>query len=365
MSVSYGGDSITFADGSVQSGGWTGFKNRIINGAMVIDQRYAGSSGTSINLFTVDRWQYQATQSSKGTWGQNLNSITPPTGFKFYYGFQSSSAYSVVTDDYFILGQGIEAYNVNDLAWGTANAVPVTLSFWVRSSLTGTFGGSLQNPDGTRWYPYSYTISAANTWEYKTITIQGDTTGTWGGTNGNGIYLRCICYGASSTKLATAGSWTSSTCFGPTGQTNIVGTNGATFYITGIQLERGSTASSFEYRPYTQEEMLCRRYFTSTAYGTQNHNLNTCLDHIAYTTTDSHGERFPVTMRTTPTVTLYGRTTSAGYVTRTDNGAQLSSTSAANAISSTGFRRIVLGGGLSGGYPALAIEVSYQADAEI
>jgi hypothetical protein len=131
-------------------------------------------------------------------------------------------------------------------------------------------------------------------------------------------------------------------------------------------LERGSTASSFEYRSYGAELTLCQRYYYSTGSGTAGgHQLTTCLDHIAYTATDAHGERFPVTMRTAPTVVLYGRTSVAGYVTRTDNGAQLSSTSSANSLSPVGFRRIVLGGGLSAGYPALAIEVSYTADAEL
>jgi len=363
MSVSYGGDSIVFADGSVQSGGWTGFKNRIINGGMVIDQRNAGTSITPIDGgFLVDRFRFGISQTSKFTSQQTSGSVTPPAGFTNYLGLISSSAYTPVTGDYFFIGQRIEGYNVADLAWGTASAQTVTLSFWVRSSLTGSFGGSLQ---AGKSYTFSYTINAANTWEYKSITISGDTSTAMSSvTTGKAIEL-IICLGSGSGQQTAAGSWTAGGFVSPPSTVNVCATNGATFYITGVQLERGSTASSFEYRPYGYEEILCRRYFTSTAYGTQNHNLNTCLDHIAYGAADSHGERFPVTMRTAPTVTLYGRTTTAGYVTRTDNGAQLGSTSAANAISTTGFRRIVLGSGLSGGYPALAIEVSYQADAEL
>jgi hypothetical protein len=290
-------------------------------------------------------------------------SSTAPAGFN-----NSVVATTTVADTSLAAGQRaiflqrIEGFNIADLGWGTANAKTVTLSFWVRSSLTGTFGGSFT--DTTRAYPFTYTISSANTWEQKSITISGDTSGSWNSTNGWGVQV-AFGLGVGSTFNGTAGAWVNGDLNSATGAVSVIGTLNATWYITGVQLEKGSAATAFEYRHYTHEEVLCRRYFTSTAYGAQNHNLDTCLDHIAYTSTDSHGERFPVTMRGAPSITLYGRTTTAGYVTRTDNGAQLSSTSAANSITTTGFRRIVLGGGLGGGYPALAIEVSYQADAEL
>jgi hypothetical protein len=238
---------------------YTGFKNRIINGAMVIDQRNAGASGTATG-YTVDRWSYNATQSSKGTWQQNAGSVTPPVGFKNYLGFTSSSAYSVVAGDYFAFQQIIEGYNIADLAWGTANAQTVTLSFWVRSSLTGTFGGAIQNSGLGQMYPFSYTISAANTWEQKSITIAGSVSSTWLSTNGAGLYL-VLSLGAGSTWSQTAGAWTTNLAFTATGATSVVGTNGATFYITGVQLEKGSTATSFDYRPYGTELQLCQRYY--------------------------------------------------------------------------------------------------------
>ena len=168
----------------------TGFKNRIINGAMMIDQRNAGASVTPSNSYTLDRWRVYTSQASKLTAQQNAGSVTPPAGFVNYLGITSSSAYSITSTDYFFINQNIEGFNISDLAWGTANAQAVTLSFWVRSSLTGTFGGSLQNATSNRSYPFSYTISVANTWEYKTITIAGDTSGTWvSNTNGVGIQL--------------------------------------------------------------------------------------------------------------------------------------------------------------------------------
>jgi hypothetical protein len=171
----------------------------------------------------------------------------------------SSSAYSVLTGDTFLIAQSIEGFNVSDLAWGTANAQTVTLSFWVRSSLTGTFGGALTNAGQNRSYPFSYTISSANTFEYKTVTITGDTTGTWATDNSTGITVR-FGLGSGATYSGTAGAWAAGNLVQPTGSVSVVGTNGATFYITGVQLEKGSTATSFDYRPYGTELALCQRY---------------------------------------------------------------------------------------------------------
>ena len=296
-----------------------GFKNRIINGAMVIDQRNAGASGTATG-YTVDRWSYNATQSSKGTWQQNAGSVTPPVGFKNYLGFTSSSAYSVVAGDYFAFQQIIEGYNIADLAWGTANAQTVTLSFWVRSSLTGTFGGAIQNSGLGQMYPFSYTISAANTWEQKSITIAGSVSSTWLSTNGAGLYL-VLSLGAGSTWSQTAGAWTTSLAFTATGATSVVGTNGATFYITGVQLEKGSTATSFDYRPYGTELALCQRYFWKTfapATAPAQNVSATYVNFVGGINGDANAKQgsypCPVTMRADPTVITYNPfTTNANW----------------------------------------------------
>jgi hypothetical protein len=244
------------------------FKNRIINGAMVIDQRNAGASvtATTANLYSVDRWQAVASQSSKYTIQRNAGSVTPPVGFINYLGVTSSSAYSVLSSDYFSIQQIVEGLNITDFAWGTVSASSVTLSFWVRSSLTGTFGGVLKNAGGTRSYPFSYTISSANTWEQKFITVPGDTTGTWLTTNDQGILVN-FGLGTGSTYTAAAGAWTAANIVQPTGSVSVVGTNGATFYITGVQLEKGSTATSFDYRPYGTELQLCQRYYYKYSSG--------------------------------------------------------------------------------------------------
>ena len=311
MTVSISGTGgVTFNDSSVQDTAATGFgfKSRIINGAMVIDQRNAGASGTGSSVYTVDRWQYLPSQSLKFTWGQNLGSVTPPAGFTNYLGFSSSSAYSIGASDYFMAWHPIEGFNTADLAFGTASAATITLSFWVRSSLTGTFGGALKNSARNRAYPFTYTISTANTWEQKSITIAGDTSGTWLTTNGTGILIS-IGLGVGSTLSGTAGAWEATDAFSATGAVSVVGTNGATFYITGVQLEKGSTATSFDYRPYGTEFSLCQRYYHLTNICGLTGGVNTST----FWTANYYS---PVYFRAIPTAT-------AGSATRITNNSVL------------------------------------------
>ena len=301
-------DSISNSQGSP-----FGFKNRIINGGMVIDQRNAGASSSTTNIYTLDRWITYTSQSSKFTWGQNLNSVTPPEGFTNYLGVQSSSSYSVSSSDYFVFDQCIEGYNVADLGWGQSTAKSVTLSFWVRSSLTGTFGGSVQNSASNRAYGFSYTINQANTWEKETITIPGDTTGTWLTNNGVGIRLR-FGLGVGS-SLGNSLGWQAALGNAPTGSVSVVGTNGATFYITGVQLEKGTQATSFDYRPYGTELQLCQRYFYKVD-GTD--GLSSIGAGMSISTTEGRiAVQYPVKMRASPTASYSGtiyilNTTGAG-----------------------------------------------------
>ena len=249
---------------SLNGGALSGARNRIINGDMRIDQRNAGAAtANTISGYTLDRWYVLQTTTGKLIAQQNAGSVTPPSGFTNYLGITSQSAYSIISSDVFEIFQAIEGYNFADLGFGSASAKAVTISFWVRSSLTGTFGGALKNSGGSRSYPFSYTISSANTWEQKTITISGDTSGTWLTTNGIGAYV-LFGLGVGSTESGTAGSWSGSNYSSATGATSVVGTNGATFYITGVQLEPGSVATPFERRSYGQELALCQRYFFSS-----------------------------------------------------------------------------------------------------
>jgi hypothetical protein len=196
MSVTVNGTSgIVFNDSTTQGTsafyGGLAFRNRIINGAMVIDQRNAGASVTPTDgQYVLDRFQQLASAASKYSVQQNAGSVTPPVGFSNYLGCTSLSAYSISASDYFGIRQSIEGFNVADLGWGTANAATVTLSFWVRSSLTGTFGGSFRDNAGTRSYPFAYTISAANTWELKSITVAGDTSGAWATNNARSVLIQ-------------------------------------------------------------------------------------------------------------------------------------------------------------------------------
>ena len=281
--------NTSVANTSLGAGNASIMKNRIINGAMVIDQRNAGASVTPVNAgYTLDRWFFSLSQASKLTCQQNAGSVTPPVGFTNYLGVTSSSAYSVGASELFVLRQNIEGFNVADLGWGTANAKTITVSFWVRSSLTGTFGGTFRNSAGNRFYPFSYTITTANTWEYETITIAGDTSGTWATNNTSGIEL-FFSLGSGSTVSGTAGSWGSTVYYSATGATSVVGTSGATFYITGVQLEVGTSATGFEYRQYQQELALCQRYYAR-------------FNALASTTARVGTNSLPVPMRASPTV---------------------------------------------------------------
>jgi hypothetical protein len=277
-------------------------KNRIINGAMVINQRaFSGSVDTS-GPYTLDRWQANASQASKYTISQ---SSTAPIGFINSLLVTSSSAYTVGSTDYFNIVQPIEGLNCTDLGWGTANAKTVTLSFWVNCSLTGTFGGAIQNSGNSRSYPFSYTISSANTWTQISVTVAGDTTGTWLTTNGIGINVR-INLGLGSTYSGTANTWQTGTYSAPTGAVSVVSTSGATFYITGVQLEVGSSATGFEYRQYGTELSLCQRYYETIAMN----SVGVTLPATFYGATNYISQWFfKNTKRTSPTLALVNSAT--------------------------------------------------------
>ena len=257
-----------------------GFRNRIINGDMRIDQRNAGASITpTATTYSIDRWQATVNISSKASFDQTT---TAPAGFTNSMLITSLSAYSVAAGDIATYRQQIEGFNIADLGWGTASAKTVIVSFWVRSSLTGTFGGSIKNGSSTRSHPFTYSISVADTWEYKTITVAGDTSGTWATDNTSGLILS-FGIGVGSTTSGTAGAWAGANYNSATGATSLLATNGATFYITGVQLEVGSVATPFERRPYGTELALCQRYYQTSGspsndiyYPAQRWGANNC-----------------------------------------------------------------------------------------
>jgi hypothetical protein len=313
-------DKVVDTSGGVLAPISSVFRNRIINGAMVIDQRNAGASVTipaATTTYTIDRWCAYGAQASKFSVQRNAGSVTPPEGYTNYLGVTSLSSYSILSSDAFWVGQKIEGFNTADLGFGTAQAKTVTLSFLVRSSLTGTFGGSIINNNGTRGYPFSYTISSANTWEQKSITIAGDTTGTWNTTQDTGLWI-IFGLGVGLGNSATANTWTASPSYvtSATGATSVVGTNGATFYITGVQLEKGSTATSFDYRPYSAELAMCQRYFETnyaTGIAPANGADNTDSYKVGFYlgTVYVNGIPFKSVKRATPTMTYYRPSTVA------------------------------------------------------
>jgi hypothetical protein len=291
---------VTFSDASSQTAAASPYvlKNRIINGDMRIDQRNAGAAtANTISGYTLDRWQVIQSVTGKLIAQQNAAAVTPPTGFTNYLGVTSQSSYSILTGDYYAILQPIEGYNIADLDFGKATAKTVTLSFWVRSSLTGTFSGSLRNSAADRSFPFTYTISVANTWELKSVTIAGDTSGTWLTTNGIGLYI-WFSLGTGSTYSGTAGAWAATNYVSATGATSVVGTNGATFYITGVQLEVGSTATPFERRMYGQELINCQRYYEKVVNGVFNTPMTDGYARAYYF--------FKVTKRAAPTVVNTG-----------------------------------------------------------
>jgi len=293
-------------------------RNRIINGDMRINQRNASVTASG---YTVDRFQYVASVSSKGTLAQNTSIY--PTGFNYSLGFTSSSAYSVGAGDYFAINQTIEGYNIADLGWGTANAKTVTLSFQVYSSLTGTFGGSLSSYASTRSYPFTYSISSANTWTTISITVPGDTTVSatnWKIDNNAGMNV-WFGLGVGTTYSGAAGSWSGSAYYSATGATSVVGTSSATFYITSVQLEQGSVATPFERPLYSKQLDDCQRYYQmSYDYGTAPGTAtNTGI--IAFgvaingATTGSGFIPFRVSMRATPSISYWDGAGNASKIT--------------------------------------------------
>ena len=280
------------------------FRNRIINGAMVIDQRNAGASVTisGSRAYYIDRWNASETTDGSAT----IQRVTDaPSGFTNSLKITITSAdTSLGATQVLDVQQRIEGNNIADLGWGTASAKTVTLSFWVKSSLTGTFGGAFTN-DSNRSYPFTYSISVADTWEYKTITVAGDTSGTWATDNSKGILVN-FGLGVGSTYSGTAGAWAGSFLLSATGAVSVVGTNGATFFLTGVQLEVGSTATSFDYRPYGTELALCQRY--CNVYGENIYSVFGTMAWAFSGTGFSSITEFPVEMRVMPTVAYTGNT---------------------------------------------------------
>jgi hypothetical protein len=371
-----------FQTGSVENymnaqGTFAGMRNKIINGDMRISQRYAGSSVAVDDgrwYYPVDRIGCYGNASSSKFTGQQDSSANTVAGFGSSVKFTSSSSYTPSSSEYFAARQIIEGLNCTDLEFGTANAKPITVSFWARSSLTGSLGASVYNHDGSRSYPFLYTISTADTWEKKTITISGDTSGVWYSNNAPSITV-AFSLGAGSTLKTTANAWASGYYPSATGATDIVGTSGATLYITGLQLEAGSTATPFEYRQYGTELQLCQRYYSSSGgvFGAPVNGVGYDSGKSILTTgsvvTDNSGYasfiQHPVAMRALPTITVINNSLSSSgnwaYYSRNGGWSSTGTNSIANQYNGFQLQFTIS----LAGRDAFIIQGCYTADAEM
>lgn len=327
--------NATFAGTAVPASSF--LRNRIINGDMRIDQRNAGAAVTISSYgYGLDRWGYQC--SGGGAWSSQRSAVAPA-------GFPNSLILTVTTADASIgstdvyqLFQKIEGFNASDFGFGTASAQTITVSFWVRSSVTGTYSASFQNASFNRGYVATFTVNVADTFEYKTITIPGDTSGTWDTTNGIGLQL-AIDLGSGSASNITAGSWqsVSTSSLRTSGSVNWIANAGATFFLTGVQLEVGTAATPFERRQYGQELLLCQRYYEANVNTAVSSNLGCAIGFSGSVTAGStyySPVNYLVQKRAVPTVTLYN--------------ANLSSFPSASVIIITGTTSFLMGGVANG-----------------
>ena len=340
-------NSGTVAWDNVVSVNPLGMKNRIINGDMLIDQRNAGAAvtiNTTAAAYTLDRFLAYG-QAADGVFTiQQSTTVFPPGHSTSLKATVTTADSSIGAGQYYLVGQRIEGYNIYDIGFGTSWAKQITLSFWVRSSVTGTFGGSIRNDGASRSYPFTYAISVADTWEQKTVTLTADTTGTWLTTSGIGLEL-LFSLGNGSTYKGTAGAWSANNYTGATGETALISTLNATWYITGIQVELGAVATAFEWRSFGTEMALCQRYYEKSydyasipgstdglgqVWGTRASGSWAC-----YTP-------FKVSKRGTPTITSYNPSTGASGRIRNGNTAASEVSSPAN-IGINGFQNVGTG----------------------
>ena len=318
--------------------------NRIINGDMRIDQRNNGAAGTAAG-YTVDRWQISGSLTGKLNWGRNYGSIAAfAPGFPYCFGCSAQSTFTLAAGDFFRLGQPLEADMISDFAWGKAGAQPVTLSFWAYSSLTGTFSGSICNDTANRSYPFTYSIPAANTWTKITLTIPGDTVGTWVTSGNNAGAILYFDLGTGAAYRGPANAWASTNYVGATGSVSVVTTTGAYFYVTGVKLEIGSVATPFNRQSLAKSMADCQRYYQKGQIAFQGYSIPGILPYA--------GQAFPVQMRGGPT-----------FVIVTNNSANVGAVNYAP-LAPPGMGATLVGTNVAatGGY---TLNVNYTADAEL
>jgi hypothetical protein len=277
------------------------FRNKIINGDMIIYQRQAAA--TASGIYATDRWQLTKSNGATESLAPNTDA---PTGFSASLrNTISVGDASIGATEYSAFNQSIEGVNTSDLAWGTSSAKSVTLSFWVRSSVIGQYTANLRNLDASRICPFNYTINVANTWEHQKITLPGCLDGVWNaGTTSTSITVQIYPALGSSYLGGTAGVWNSTGKYGSGTPVNAIASNGNIFAITGVQLEAGTCATPFERLLYSQTLSLCQRYYIglygrtsgTTVFGQglcESSTVGSCLFGF-----------FPTTMRVEPAASI-------------------------------------------------------------
>jgi hypothetical protein len=311
MSVAINGtNGITYNDGTVQPSAPIG-KNRIINGDMRIDQRNAGSAATVSSDYTVDRWKFQ----EGGSGGQvvSVQQVTDaPVGFSNSFKLTNTTASSSVTADaYNMFWQAVEGLNWSDLEWGTSDAKSVTISFWVKASIAGNYSLAVRSSTNDRSYVTPYAISSANTWEYKTVTIAGPTSGTFNTDNTKAIQVAFTHSMGSNYTSSGNDAWQSESKLGATGtQVALSNTVNSTWQVTGVQIEAGTSETPFEHLQYGQQLALCQRYFYTESQADAYHNLMNGF--YASTILWIGVLHLPVPLRASPTLTVSGSWQTSG-----------------------------------------------------
>jgi len=342
-------------------------RNLILNGAKVIDQRNSGASVSGDGKFPVDRWK--ASKVGAGAFSMQQSSTTPADFNHSVVCTVTTADTSISASDEYSYRHFVEGFNFCHANWGTSSAYPVTLSFWVRSSVTGTYAVGFRNNAGNRTNPSTYTISSANTWEYKTVTVAGDTTGTWeGASNAIGVGV-IFSLGAGSNYQGTANAWNASGTWSTASATQWISNSSATWYVTGIQLEIGSQSTPFEHRSFGEELNSCKRFYEhsypyGTSAGSANGGIGAYHIHAGRSRGNNYGlvtQRYTVEKRAAATVTMFGYQGTSGQVANGDTGANLG----ASTVIQNGATSFLPKNASGGTMADVALIYHYSADAEL
>jgi hypothetical protein len=369
MSVTSSGVAVTgsFSQNGAVYSTQPSFRNLIINGDMRIDQRNAGSAVTSAtNVYLTDRWQLQINGTTNTPSFQQVTDA--PTGFQYSLKATSNGSETLPTNGAVTPRQRIEGFNSAHLLYGTSNAKTVTISFWVKSSLTGTWTISIINGSFSRSYIAEYTINSANTWEYKTVTIPGDTTGTWSTDNTTGLIVQ-FPVDTDTILDATPNAWLAGNYRTTSGSNRLLGTSGATWQVTGVQLEVGSTATDFENLPYDVQLARCERYYQKNYLMEDAPGVSTSGENSRYMHGSSDGSSngaagvfWRCRMRATPTVTWYTDGGTQGQWNYARSGASGTATFTAYRVGDTGANGFL---GVGAAWATCSLWGNWTAEAEL